>query len=64
MSVRIQFLAVRGDSGTIVGDEREELVLYQPYSGKAILIFTQEDSDGRQKPYGHERDAYNIRSYF
>ena len=44
-------------------DAREELVLYQPYNGRAILIFTQEDSNGRKKAYVHERDAYNIRSY-
>ena len=25
------------------GDERDELVLYQPYNGEAILIFTQPD---------------------
>ncbi len=48
----------------LCGDEREELVLYQPYSGQAILIFTQADSDGENKPYVHEQDAYNIRSYF
>lgn len=40
------------------------LVLYQPYNGQAILIFTQPDSDGRDKPYVHDEDAYNIRSYF
>ena len=33
-------------------------------SGEAILVFTQNDSDGRIKPYVHQKDAYNIRSYF
>jgi hypothetical protein len=48
----------------LCGDEREELVLYQPYNGKAILIFTQADSDGQAKPYTHQSNAYNIHSYF
>jgi hypothetical protein len=57
-------IAVQAFSVDLCGDEREELVLYQPYNGEAILIFTQKDSDGNKKPYVHERDAYNIRSYF
>jgi hypothetical protein len=48
----------------LCGDEREELVLYQPYHGTSILIFTQFDSDGRVKPYTHQTNAYNIHSYF
>ena len=33
-------------------------------SSDSILIFTQEDSDGKKKPYMHEQDAHNISSYF
>jgi len=57
-------LAVQAFAVDLCADSREELVLYQPYNGKAILIFTQPDSDGAEKPYVHEKDAYNIRSYF
>ena len=57
-------IAVQAFAVDLCGDEREELVLYQPYNGKAILIFTQNDSDGTEKPYVHEQDAYNIGSYF
>jgi hypothetical protein len=57
-------IAVQAFAADLCGDKREELVLYQPYNGEAILIFTQADSDGKKKPYVHERDAYNIRSYF
>ncbi|MHC4166414.1 MAG: rhamnogalacturonan lyase family protein [Planctomycetota bacterium] len=57
-------IAVQAFAVDLCGDEREELVLYQAYNGEAILIFTQEDSDGKGKPYVHEQDAYNIRSYF
>lgn len=48
----------------LCGDERDELVLYQPYNGEAILIFTQPDSDGREKAYVHQESVYNIHSYF
>ncbi len=48
----------------LCGDEREELILYQPYNGTAILIFTQPDSRGEEKPYIHKRNAYNLRTYF
>jgi len=48
----------------LCGDERDELVLYQPYSGQSIFIFTQADSDGRSKPYVHQESVYNIQSYF
>jgi len=57
-------IAVQAFAVDLCGDEREELILYQPYNGRAILIFTQEDSNGLKKPYMHEREAYNIRSYF
>ena len=46
------------------GDEREEGVLYQPCNGQAILVFTQNDSGGMEKPCVHEQDAYNIGSDF
>lgn len=48
----------------LCGDQREELVLYQPYNGKSIMIFTQSDSDGEKKPYVHQKNLYNIHSYF
>jgi hypothetical protein len=48
----------------LCGDERDELVLYQPYNGEAILIFTQSDSDGRAKRYVHQESVYNVHSYF
>lgn len=57
-------LAVQAFAVDLCADRREELVLYQPYNGKAILVFTQPDSNGQEKPYVHEKDAYNIRSYF
>jgi len=57
-------IAVQAFAVDLCGDSREELVLYQPYNGKAILIFTQSDSNGKAKPYVHEKNAYNIRSYF
>jgi hypothetical protein len=48
----------------LCGDERDELVLYQPYNGEAVMIFTQPDSDGRKRPYVDQESAYNIHSYF
>ncbi len=48
----------------ICGDEREELVLYEPYEGEAIFIFTQPDCDMSPKPYVAQPNGYNIRSYF
>jgi len=48
----------------LCGDSRDELVLYQPYHGKSIMIFTQPDSDRAQKPYVHSSNVYNIHSYF
>ena len=48
----------------LCGDQREELVLYQPYNGRSILIFTQPDSDATTKPYTHQQNVYNIHSYF
>lgn len=48
----------------LCGDSREELILYQPYQGQSIFIFTQPDSDGKEKPYVHQPAAYNMRLYF
>ncbi len=48
----------------LCGDEREELVLYQPYNGRSILIFTQADGSGQPKPYVAQQNACNIHSYF
>jgi hypothetical protein len=48
----------------LCGDERDELVLYQPYHGQSIMVFTQADSDGREKRYVHPQSVYNIHSYF
>ena len=48
----------------LCGDERDELVLYQPYNGEGIFIFTQPDSDGTSKPYVHREAVYNMQTYF
>ena len=48
----------------LCGDERDEMVLYQPYNGQSIFIFTQADSDGRAKPYAQQESVLNIQSYF
>lgn len=57
-------VAVQAFAVDLCGDERDELVLYQPYHGESIMIFTQADSDGRKKTYVHQENAYNIHSYF
>lgn len=57
-------VAVQAFAIDLCGDERDELVLYQPYHGESIMIFTQPDSDGREKTYVHQENAYNIHSYF
>ena len=46
----------------LCGDDRDKLILYQPHLGRAIFIFTQSDSDA--KPYRHQPQAYNLRSYY
>lgn len=48
----------------ICGDERDELLLYEPYEGESIFIFANPDSSLEAKPYIQQSDAYNIRSYF
>lgn len=56
-------LPVQAFAADLCGDEREELVLYQPYAGEAIYIFTQ-DAGAREKPYQHSPELYNMRTYF
>ena len=48
----------------ICGDDRDELVLYEPYEGESIFIFFNPDSDPKEKNYQQQSNAYNIRSYF
>lgn len=48
----------------LVGDDRDDLVLYQPYHGEAIFIFTQDGHDMAPRPYVHSPAAYNGRNYF
>ncbi len=57
-------LAAQAFPVDLCGDAREELVLYQPYNGTAIFIFTQEDGGGQPKPYVAPPHAYNYRTYF
>lgn len=57
-------LAVQAIAADLVGDQREELILYQPYQGEAIFIFTQPDSDACPKPYVHRPAVYNRAAYF
>jgi hypothetical protein len=48
----------------IMGDDRDELILYEPYEGESIFIFSNPDSDQTPKRYVPQANAYNIRSYF
>jgi hypothetical protein len=48
----------------LCGDDRDEVVLYEPYAGESIFIFANPDSDEREKPYFQQPNAYNIRTYF
>ncbi len=57
-------LAVQAVPVDLCGDEREELVLYQPYHGKAVYVFTQPDSDAAEKPYVPQEKSYNRPSYY
>ena len=59
-----QQLPVQAIAADLCGDGREEAVLYQPYQGAAIYLFTQADSDGREKRYVHQSGVYNRKSYF
>jgi len=57
-------LAAQAIAIDLCGDGREDLLLYQPYHGRAVFIFTQADSKGAPKPYRHQPNAYNFRTYF
>jgi hypothetical protein len=57
-------LAVQAFAVDLCGDQRDELVLYQPYRGQRIFLFTQPDSDAGDKPYRHQKSAYNMHTYF
>jgi hypothetical protein len=57
-------LAVQAFALDLCGDERDELLLYQPYRGTGLFIFTQPDADRVEKPYRHTKQAYNIHTYF
>ncbi len=56
-------VAVQALAADLCGDDREELVLYQPYHGRAVCILTQPDSDGKPKPYNPPEKIYNRRGY-
>jgi hypothetical protein len=57
-------LAVQIFAVDLCGDERDEIVMYQPRDGEGILIFTQSDSDMAKKNYIHKKNIYNIRTYY
>ena len=59
-----QQLAAQAIAADLCGDEREEVVLYQPYHGEVVFILTQPDSDAAAKTYVHRRGVYNRKSYF
>ncbi|MGV7222824.1 MAG: hypothetical protein ACQ9MH_15010, partial [Nitrospinales bacterium] len=48
----------------LVGEQQDELVLYEPYEGESIFIFANPDSSLKEKPYTPQSNAYNIRTYF
>ena len=48
----------------ICGDERDELIMYEPYEGERIFIFANPQGGTEGKPYIEQANAYNIRSYF
>ncbi|MBN1599289.1 MAG: hypothetical protein JW894_13425 [Bacteroidales bacterium] len=55
-------LGVQAIGLDIYGDSREEIVIYQPFQGKKIYIFTQHDSNGKLKEYIPQKQAYNMRT--
>lgn len=57
-------VAVQAFAVDLCGDARDELLLYQPYNGEALFIFTQAGSAGETKPYVHQRTVYQIQGYF
>lgn len=48
----------------IIGDDRDELIMYEPYAGESIFIFYNPDTKPDLKKYIQKESAYNIRSYF
>jgi len=48
----------------ILGDDKDELIVYEPYAGESIFIFYNPDSNQKEKRYTPQPNAYNIRSYF
>ncbi len=48
----------------LFGDQRDEMILYEPYQGESVFIFSNPDSSAVPKPYKAQKNAYNIRSYF
>jgi len=48
----------------ILGDDRDEIIMYEPYAGESIFIFYNPDSKPDLKKYIQKESAYNIRSYF
>lgn len=55
-------LGVQAFGLDICGDSREELVLYQPFHGQRIFIFTQSDGTGALKTFLPQQQAYNMRT--
>ncbi len=48
----------------VCSDERDEIILYEPYAGTVLCIFMNPDSQMTAKKYVPQPAAYNIRSYF
>ncbi|MBN2023574.1 MAG: hypothetical protein JW809_12385 [Pirellulales bacterium] len=59
-----QALAPQAIAVDLRGDARQELIVYQPYAGQAVFVFTQPDSDAKPKPYAPQPSAYHARTYF
>ena len=57
-------LATQAIAADLCGDDCEEVVLYQPYHGRAIFLFTRADSEPATKRYLHKPGVYNRKSYF
>lgn len=58
-----QHLAVQAIPVDVCGDNRDELLLYQPYQGEALFIFTQQPSTTKPKFYIHNAKVYNLKNY-
>ncbi|HBO44168.1 MAG TPA: hypothetical protein DD670_09595 [Planctomycetaceae bacterium] len=57
-------LAAQAMAIDVAGDDREELVVYQPYNGRAVFIFTQADADCQEKPFREQPNSRHPRTYF